>query len=115
MLTVDSTKMYNLGCQVGTIDRNFAGSRDTVVILDFGSPKRINDEYGTDLFWMGPVTITQIKGAVQNFGRGYYVCADTDRTSQIYVGIGTTNYGTDAGILSGCGLCPRRGLGAHGQ
>lgn len=94
MLSVDSKKMYNLGCQVGTIDRNFAGSRDTVVILDFGSPKRINNEYGTDLFWMGPVTISQIKGAVQNFGRGYYVCSDTDRSSQIYVGIGTTNYGS---------------------
>lgn len=94
MLSVDSTKMYNLGCQVGGIDRDLPGARDTVVILDFGSPKKINTEYGTDLFWMGPVTISQIKGAVQNFGRGYYVCASTDRSSQINIGIGTTNYGS---------------------
>ena len=94
MLSVDSTKMYNLGCQFGKIDRDFAGSRDTFVILDFGSPKKINTEYGADLFWMGPVTVSQIKEAVQNFGRGYYLCTSTDRSSQIYVGIGTTNYGS---------------------
>jgi hypothetical protein len=94
LLTVDGTQLYNLGCQYGAIDRNLAGSRDTIVILDFGSPKQINGEYGTDLFWMGPVTITQIKAAVENFGKGYYICASTDRTSQIFVGIGTTNYGS---------------------
>lgn len=94
MLSVDSTKLYNLGCQVGSIDKNFPGSRDTLVILDFGSPKKVNTEYGTDLFWMGPVPISQITGAVENFGRGYYICADTDRVSQVFVGIGTTNYGS---------------------
>jgi hypothetical protein len=41
---------------------------------------------------MGPATITQIKSAVENFGRGYYICASTDRGSQIYVVVGTTNY-----------------------
>src|SRR5512146_1961401 len=86
--------MYNLGCMYGAQDRNMPGTRSTIVILDFGSPKLINSEFGTDLFWMGPVTITQIKAAVENFGRGYYVCASTDRGSQIYVGIGTTNYGS---------------------
>jgi hypothetical protein len=94
LLTVDGTTMYNLGCQYGTLDKNLAGVRDTIIVLDFGSPKQINAEYGTDLFWMGPVTITQIKAAVENFGRGYYVCASTDRGSQIYIGIGTTNYGS---------------------
>ncbi len=94
VLSVDSTKMYDLGCQYGTLDRNMSGSRDTLVILDFGSPKKIGTEYGADLFWMGPVTVTQIKGAAENFGKGYYVCASTDRTSQIYMAIGTTNYGS---------------------
>ena len=41
---------------------------------------------------MAAVNITQIKAAVENFGRGYYLCSDTDQSSQIYVGIGTTNY-----------------------
>ena len=83
LLTVDGNALYNLGCQYGAYERDLPGSRDLIIILDFGSPKQINAEYGTDLFWMGPVTISQIKAAVMNFGRGYYVCASTDRGSQI--------------------------------
>jgi hypothetical protein len=94
MLTVDSVRLYNLGCQLGAKDRALPGVQSTIVILDFGSPKVTNNQYGTDLFWMGPVTITQIKAAVENFGRGYYICAGDDRASQMYAGIGTTNYGT---------------------
>ncbi len=94
LLTVDGNKHYNLGCKLGTQDRDLPGSREQLIVLDYGSPKQINGEYGTDLFWMGPVTITQIKAAVENFGRGYYVCADTDRTSQLHIIVGTTNYGT---------------------
>lgn len=94
MLTVDSTKLYNLGCEVGKLDLNLAGVRDTVVILDFGSPVIINSQYGTDLFWMADVNMEQIGSAAKNFGKGYYVCAGTDRGSHIYIAIGTTNYGT---------------------
>ncbi len=97
MLTVDSVRLYNYGCKLGAKDAAMAGVQNTIVVLDFGSPKVVNSEYGADLFWMGPVNITQIKSAVENFGRGYYVCAGADRGSQIYVGIGTTNYGTTIG------------------
>ncbi len=92
MLTADGTRLYNLGCQLGAKDKALPGIQNTIVILDFGSPVITNNQYGTDLFWMAAVTITQIKGAVENFGRGYYICSDTDRSSQIYVGIGTTNF-----------------------
>ena len=94
MLTVDSTTLYNMGCKIGQVDLNLAGSRDSVVILDFGSPKKIGTEYGADLFWMGPVTISQISAAVKNFSAGYYTCVASDRSSRIYIGIGTTNYHT---------------------
>lgn len=94
MLTVDSTKLYNLGCEVGKLDQTLAGYRDTVVVLDFGSPVIINSQYGTDLFWYADVNLGQIASAAQNFGKGYYVCAGTDRTSHVYIGIGTTNYST---------------------
>jgi len=95
MLTVDSTTLYNMGCKLGQVDRDMPGSRDTVVVLDFGSPKKVENEYGADLFWMGPVTNSQITSAVKNFGMGYYTCVSSDRQSQIYVGIGTTNYHTN--------------------
>jgi len=94
LLTIDGNKHYNLGCQFGTQDRDLPGTRNQLIVLDYGSPKQINGEYGTDLFWMGPVTITQIKLAVENFGRGYYICAGTDRASQLNVVVGTTNYGS---------------------
>ena len=92
MLTVESTRLYNYGCQLGAKDKALPGAQNTIVILDFGSPVITNNQYGADLFWMAAVNITQMKGAIENFGRGYYVCSDTDRSSQIYVGIGTTNY-----------------------
>jgi hypothetical protein len=95
MLTVDSTTLYNMGCKLGQYDRNLPGSRETVVVLDFGSPKKVGNEYGADLFWMGPVTNTQITNAVKNFGIGYYTCVAGDSVSKIYVGIGTTNYHTN--------------------
>lgn len=92
MLTADGTRLYNYGCQVGAKDKALPGTQNSVVILDFGSPVITNGQYGTDLFWMAAVNISQIKAAVENFGRGYYICSDTDSTSQITVGIGTTNY-----------------------
>ncbi len=94
MLTVESTTLYNMGCKLGQYDRDLSGARETVVVLDFGSPKKVGSEYGADLFWMGPVSITQITNAVKNFGMGYYTCVAGDRQSKIYVGIGTTNYHT---------------------
>src|ERR1035437_4841369 len=83
MLTVDSTTLYNMGCKLGQVDRDMPGYRDTLVVLDFGSPKKVGNEYGADLFWMGPVTNSQITSAVKNFGMGYYTCVSSDRQSQI--------------------------------
>jgi hypothetical protein len=94
MLTVDGATLYNMGCKLGQLDLSLPGPRDTVVVLDFGSPAKVGSEYGTDLFWMGPVTNSQIISAVKNFGAGYYTCVSTDRQSKIYVALGTTNYHT---------------------
>ncbi len=94
MLTVNGATLQDMGCKIGQVDRNLPGSRDSVVILDFGSPKKVGSEYGTDLFWLGPITITQISNAVKNFGQGYYTCVGDDRDSRVYVGVGTTNYHT---------------------
>ncbi|HVP20311.1 MAG TPA: hypothetical protein VMS73_00465 [Anaerolineaceae bacterium] len=94
MLTVDGPTYYNMGCKLGQLDLNTPGSRDSVVVLDFGSPAKVGNEYGTDLFWMGPVTISQITAAVKNFGAGYYTCVSTDHDSKIYIALGTTNYHT---------------------
>jgi hypothetical protein len=94
MLTVNSATLLDMGCKIGQVDRDMPGSRSTVVILDFGSPKKVGSEYGTDLFWLGPVSISQISAAVKNFGQGYYTCVGDDRYSQVIVGVGTTNYHT---------------------
>ena len=95
MLTVNTTTLYNMGCKIGQGDSVKPGSRDTVVVLDFGSPKKVGSEYGADLFWMGPVSISQISAAVKSFGQGYFNCVTPDLSSQVYVAIGTTNYHTD--------------------
>jgi len=94
MLTVDGKTLYDMGCKLGQLDRDLPGSRDSLTVLDFGSPAKVGNEYGTDLFWMGPVGISKITAGVKNFGAGYYACVSTDKQSKMYVGIGTTNYHT---------------------
>ncbi len=38
-------------------------------------------------------SISQIAAAVQQYGKGYYVCSGDDNLSKVTIGIGTSNYG----------------------
>lgn len=98
MKTVDATTLYNMGCALGTHDKNTPGTQDNVVILDYGQPWVQNSTYGTLMWKTGGgtqfVTTTQIANAAEQFGKGYWVCTGSaDTTSQLYLAIGTSNYG----------------------
>jgi hypothetical protein len=93
MKTVDSTTLYNLGCEVGTRDQLMPGAQDSLVILDFGAPTYYNGAYGTRVFINNVyVSTTQLGDAVKNFGQGYYVCSGSDDFSHLTIGIGTSNW-----------------------
>lgn len=93
MITLDHTFIYNLGCQMGTRDKNMPGTQDSVVVLAFGCPQCFNSGiYSANLFGYGPVTTEQISNAIQQFALGYYSCTGSDNTSNLVIGAGTSNY-----------------------
>src|SRR5512143_1319676 len=44
--TTLSTKLYNMGCNLGKHDYNTAGAQDNVDVLLFGKPAYVNGKYG---------------------------------------------------------------------
>ncbi len=93
-------KLYNLGCALGTHDYNTAGDQDDVVVLLFGKPAYVNSTYGS-YAWSSPgsssavfLSTGQIAAAVEQFGKGYYICTQTDTSSKLYIAPGVSNYGS---------------------
>ncbi|ADU51648.1 hypothetical protein Tmar_1538 [Thermaerobacter marianensis DSM 12885] len=93
MNTINQTAMYDLGCEWGTKDRNTDGTQYRLMILAYGMPKYQNGAYGASAF-NGFVSTSQIAAAVQELGRGYYVCTGYDTSSQLQIAVGTSNYGS---------------------
>lgn len=93
MSTVNTTTLYNFGCELGTRDLTTPGIQDSVVIIDFGSPTSRDGEYGaTLLLSYNHTSTTTLSTAVKSYGKGYYDCTGTDTASQLTIAIGTTNY-----------------------
>lgn len=92
--TVDESFLYNLGCELGTRDKNEAGTQDSVAILDFSYPVcNANGSFGVDLFGdnTAPVSTDAVESAVKSFAQGYYACSGTDVESNLVIGVGTNN------------------------
>jgi hypothetical protein len=98
------TAAYNLGCTLGTSDKNTPGTQDNVVILLFGKPGVLNNTYGTYVWTARGSSMTvfistaKIAETVQQFAKGYWICTGSDKTSQLYVAAGTNNYGSSANV-----------------
>lgn len=86
-----------MGCELGTRDKNTPGTQDNVVILTFGQPWFQNNTYGALMWGTGGgtqfISTAQIAEAAKQFGKGYWVCVGSDTASQLYLAIGTSNYG----------------------
>jgi hypothetical protein len=91
-------RMYDLGCALGTRDRNLPGAQDSMVVLNFGQGwfdgGNLNKP-GAGLFspYWHYVPISAIEAAVKAYIQGYWACSAEDQESQIMVAIGTNNYG----------------------
>jgi hypothetical protein len=90
---------FGLGCNQGTIDANRPGTQNRIVVLDFGSPRRLLDgTYGFELPGgaSGELRSRQEAQSVAvNYALGYWACTGNDRASVISLAIGTTNNGTE--------------------
>lgn len=95
MQTVSTSRHYDLGCSLGQRDAALPGEQFSVVILDYGAPYKFSSgAYGATLFSAPNATVSSIKGAVIQFAKGYYVCTGLDVDSTVWIGIGTSNYGS---------------------
>lgn len=97
MMSIDPSANFNLGCELGLSDLNTPGIQDSLVLLDYGSPKKVNGVLGASLLLIsGFASTAQIAVAAENFGWGYYVCSGDDMQSHLRIGIGTTNFATSS-------------------
>ncbi|HOM67728.1 MAG: hypothetical protein BWX85_01184 [Chloroflexi bacterium ADurb.Bin120] len=98
--TLNNPHINNLGCQLGTRDKNTPGAQDNVVILAFGYPRCFNSGgYGANLFGYGPATLSDVSNAVKQFALGYYNCTGSDKKSNLVIGVGTSNF---PGVADSC-------------
>lgn len=95
MRTVDTSTMYQIGCGLGVDDYYMPGWQDNLVILDFGMPRDLgNGQYGASLFGLSPASTAQIAEAIYAVGYGYWLCSLEETRSQLQIGVGTSNYGS---------------------
>lgn len=93
MTTLNGGFIYNLGCELGTRDKNQSGAQDNVVVMAYGYPRCFTGGgYGANLFGYGPATLADIQTAVKYFAAGYYTCTGNDSDSNLVIGVGTSNY-----------------------
>jgi hypothetical protein len=94
------TDAYGMGCNLGTHDKNTAGTQDNVVVLLFGQPAYSVGTYGSYVWGSrggGPypfLSTSLIANTTQQFARGYYICTGSDTSSQLYLAAGVNNYGS---------------------
>lgn len=113
MQTVDTTRLYDMGCSLGTAVGNGNRPSDAVVILDFGSPVVFGDgSFGASLFDGVNQKVGKIENAIVEFAHGYWVCSPW--TSTLSLGMGTSNYGSDVTSAHG-GAWARTVNNAHSE
>jgi hypothetical protein len=90
MTRVQTTDSYNLGINLGVQLLSMNGAQNEVVILDYGRPRFINSNYGTDLNIGSFAGINDIAASVTQFAQGFYN-ADIDKTDILTIVVGTNN------------------------
>jgi hypothetical protein len=93
--SLSTSKLANLGCQLGERDRDLPGAQTSIVVLDFGQPASEDGVYGVLLFsnWNFAST-SQIGAAARSFAQGYWNCTGSDTKSKVTLALGTSNYGS---------------------
>ncbi|MEF2965098.1 hypothetical protein V3851_04575 [Paenibacillus sp. M1] len=88
MGTVDEDTHYGIGYAIGINHRNRSG-KDEAIILDYGGQNSTGT--GATLRTNPDATYAQIRDAVVQVARGYYVGTGSDLDSQLLIIVGTNN------------------------
>jgi len=92
--TYDTNWAYSVGQTVGTFARDTAGTQYFTSILDFGVMYLNGSTWMMYGFGTQRLTLAQAGEMVYQFGRGFYNGSGADDTSLIYIGLGTSSYGS---------------------
>jgi hypothetical protein len=93
MQTVDTDRLYDLGCDLGdSVDRGVRPA-DALVILAYGMPINFGGgSYGASLF-SGPDQKTKpLRSSAQAFAHGFWACS-AGNGAKLTLAMGTSNYG----------------------
>ena len=105
--TLDPTTLADQGCRAATANQN------GVIVLDFGSPRIQDANFGTRIFGAGNfISTTQIAIAAEQFSQGYWNCSSSN--ARLTLAIGTTNCGYIPG-KTGCNINSTNITREHGQ
>lgn len=102
MRTVNQQRHYDLGCALGTRAKALPGTQQDFVVLHYFQPVQFGPtSFGATLESGADATTAQIGAAAGAFARGYYICAGLDIYSQLRLGVGTTNNGSQVTTARG--------------
>lgn len=89
----NTTWARNVGCSIGTSDKNQAGKQVHTVVLAFGKTTRDGDGVHRLSYFGGTDRpFTDARRLVVAMGKGYDGCTGSDTTSVLRIGLGTSNY-----------------------
>lgn len=90
----DANTMYNMGCNLGTNDKNAGITYDNIVLLDFGQPYLSGGVYGTYTFGNAFASLATLESAMENYASGFWTCTGSN-LSTLRLVMGTSNYGSN--------------------
>lgn len=96
----DHELAFNKGCFLGTRARDTPGSQDYIAVLDFGYMFFDAGEWRQSQFG-NPRTTDTVRGAVIQFGVGFFQCSGSDTTSSVIVAWGMNTSGGAIGSGGG--------------
>lgn len=86
---------YDLGCFFGYQQAQNSGSQTFLAILDFGRPTLEGGSQGASLFRGSTKNTSQIAESVKDFSRGWWDCNNTTANDNLWIAMGTSNYGAN--------------------
>ncbi|KEO82903.1 hypothetical protein [Tumebacillus flagellatus] len=99
----DTNTFYNMGCSLGTKDKNAGLTYDNIVVLDFGQPLVSGGVQGMSTFGNGFISMAGVTSAVENYAKGFYTCTGSN-PSTVRIVAGTSNYGSYVTSAHGAAL-----------
>ncbi len=84
------TNMHTLGCQMGTLDLQRAGTQSTIVSLEFGGMLTVSGTWGASMYGGTNQKLSVVLSLAEAYATSFWQCTGADLTSTAEVAL-TTN------------------------